>query len=386
MDSAAHRIFFSRPCRALAQVASIPTAKRIPHMPESTLARPGFPPLIRQIRDQGLLDRRPGYYARLIGVDLLLYAAVWLAVALTGDSWWQLGMALPAAVLTTRIYFIGHDAGHGQIAGTRRLNRLLGLLIGNLLIGLSYGWWTDKHNRHHANPNHMDKDPDVGVGVLVWTAEQAVDRRGGPVGWLTRNQGRLFIPLLLLEGINLKVTSVRSVMAGLGARDRNKRDQARIEALLLAVHFGAYLGLLFTVMSPALAVLFVFVHQALLGLHLGCAFAPNHKGMPSPDPDEPWDHLRKQVLTSRNVRGGRVTDWFLGGLNYQIEHHLFPSMPRPHLRRSQPVIRRHCELAGLPYTEESLVESYAQALRHLHTVGAPLRGPVERSVPRARRR
>jgi fatty acid desaturase len=342
-------------------------------MPESTLTRHGFQPLIRQIRNRGLLDRRPGYYTRLIGVDVLLYAAVWFAVAWVGDSWWQLALALPAAVLTTRIYFLGHDAGHGQIASTRRMNRLLGMLVGDLLLGLSYGWWTDKHNRHHANPNHADKDPDVSVGVLVWTPEQAVDRRGGFVGWLTRNQGRLFLPLLLLEGINLKVTSVRSVMADFRAEDQAKRERARMEALLLAVHFGAYLGLLFTVMSPALAVLFFFVHQALLGLHLGCAFAPNHKGMPSPDPDEPWDHLRKQVLTSRNVRGGRVTDWFLGGLNYQIEHHLFPNMPRTHLRHAQPIIREYCELAGLPYTEESLAASYAQALGHLHAVGAPLR-------------
>jgi fatty acid desaturase len=68
-----------------------------------------------------------------------------------------------------------------------------------------------------------------------------------------------------------------------------------------------------------------------------------------------------------------VTDWFLGGLNYQIEHHLFPNMPRTNLRRSQPMIREYCELAGLPYVEEGLVESYAQALRHLHAVGAPLR-------------
>src|SRR3954454_12514524 len=112
-------------------------------MPESALTRHGFPPLIRQIRERGLLDRRPGYYARLIGVDLLLYAAVWVAVALVGDSWWQLALVLPAAVLTTRIYFIGHDAGHCQIAGTRRVNRLVGLLLGDLLVGLSYGWWTD---------------------------------------------------------------------------------------------------------------------------------------------------------------------------------------------------------------------------------------------------
>ena len=68
-----------------------------------------------------------------------------------------------------------------------------------------------------------------------------------------------------------------------------------------------------------------------------------------------------------------MTDWFLGGLNYQIEHHLFPSMPRPNLRLAQPLVREHCARIGLPYTETGLVESYAGALRHLHRVGAPLR-------------
>jgi fatty acid desaturase len=345
-------------------------------MPETTLTRSDFPSLIRQIRDRGLLDRRPGYYARLIGSDFLLYAAIWGAVAFIGDSWWQLALALPAAILTTRIYFLGHDAGHGQIAGTRKANRLLGLLIGDLSIGLSYGWWTDKHNRHHANPNHADKDPDVGVGILVWTRGQAAGRRGRFVRLFTRSQGWLFLPLLLLEGFNLKVSSICWVVGELGEKDAEKRRQAWTELLLLVAHFGAYCALLFTVMSPGLAILFILLHQALLGVHLGCAFAPNHKGMPVPGADERWDHLHKQIRTSRNVRGGRVTDWFLGGLNYQIEHHIFPSMPRPHLRRSQPLIRRHCELIGLPYTEESLITSYAQALRHLHAVGAPLRGAM----------
>ncbi|GLY90359.1 hypothetical protein Airi02_082880 [Actinoallomurus iriomotensis] len=152
-------------------------------------------------------------------------------------------------------------------------------------------------------------------------------------------------------------------------RRGDRRGQAWAEALLLCAHFGGYLGLLFTVLSPGAAIAFVLAHQALLGLHLGCAFAPNHKGMPMPGPGERWDHLRKQVLTSRNVRGGAVTDWFLGGLNYQIEHHLFPSMPRPHLRRAQPLVREHCRLVGLPYTEEGPIESYVTALRHLHAVG-----------------
>ena len=85
------------------------------------------------------------------------------------------------------------------------------------------------------------------------------------------------------------------------------------------------------------------------------------------------DFLRRQVLTSRNVRGGWLVDTLLGGLNYQIEHHLFPSMPRPNLRRSQALIRAFCDQHGVSYWETTLLRSYAQALHHLHAVGQPLR-------------
>lgn len=147
-----------------------------------------------------------------------------------------------------------------------------------------------------------------------------------------------------------------------------------MEATLLVSHVAAYATLLLTTMSPGRALVFAAIHQALFGLHLGMAFAPNHKGMEMPDPaGEPWGHLRRQVLTSRNVRGGALTDWFLGGLNYQIEHHLFPSMPRPHLRLAQPLVRAHCQDVGIPYTETGLVDSYRQALSHMREVGEPLR-------------
>jgi fatty acid desaturase len=95
--------------------------------------------------------------------------------------------------------------------------------------------------------------------------------------------------------------------------------------------------------------------------------------MPTLSEAEELDFLRSQVLTSRNVRGGRLVDWLLGGLNYQIEHHLFPNMPRPNLRHAQPLVRAFCQEHDLPYTEATMFGSYAEALRHLHSVGAPLR-------------
>jgi fatty acid desaturase len=106
--------------------------------------------------------------------------------------------------------------------------------------------------------------------------------------------------------------------------------------------------------------------------------------MPILDAADRSDFLRRQVLTSRNVRGGRLTDFALGGLNYQIEHHLFPSMPRPSLHRAQALIEAFCRQRALPYCQASLTGSYAQALRHLNTVGRPAR-PATTTSPAARK-
>jgi fatty acid desaturase len=325
-----------------------------------------FTPLLRTVRDRGLLERRRTWYTLTIATNAFALAALVTSVVLIQDSWWALSTAPLLALFSARTAFIGHDAGHSQITSGRTAARVIGLIHGNLLLGMSYAWWNDKHNRHHANPNHIDKDPDVVADVLVFTGRQARERSGFR-RWLTRHQAWLFFPLTLLEGIALKAHGFRDL------RRQPPRERA-VEGLLLVTHVAGYATLLLTTLSPGKALAFAALHQALFGLHLGLAFAPNHKGMEMPDPDgERWGHLRRQVLTSRNIHGGVLTDWFLGGLNYQIEHHLFPSMPRPHLRLAQPLVQAHCRELGIPYAETGLVDSYRQALRHLHEVGEPLR-------------
>ncbi|MEE1757499.1 fatty acid desaturase family protein [Streptomyces sp. SP18CS02] len=330
-----------------------------------------FTPLLRTVKEEGLLRRRTGWYALGITANLLALAAVAVLLTSFGHSWWSLLLAVPLAVLSARTAFVGHDAGHSQISADRRVNRLIQLVHANLLLGMSQEWWNDKHNRHHANPNHLEKDPDVAADILVFARHQATGRTGLR-GWLTRHQAWLFFPLTTLEGLALKVYGFQALFAKDGPR-RTARQRV-VEGGLLLAHVAGYLALLLTAMPVGRAAVFALIHQMLLGLHLGLAFAPNHKGMEMPGPDgERWGHLRRQVLTSRNIRGGVVTDWFLGGLNYQIEHHLFPSMPRPHLRLAQPAVRAHCRSLGVPYTETGLIDSYRQALGHLHDVGEPLR-------------
>ena len=323
-----------------------------------------FAELSQVVRQAGLLERRPGYYAVRVGLTLAVLAATWVVFVYLGETWWQLVTAAFLAVVWTQVSFIGHDAGHKQIFRGRRANDAVGLVHGGL-VGLSYGWWADKHSRHHAHPNCENDDPDLDIPILAFTRGQARSKEGF-LRWTVKYQAFLFFPLLLLEGVSLHWSSVDAVWRG--------RMRLRgLEKTLLVAHTVAYLAAVSLVLSPWKALVFVVVHQGLWGLYMGCSFAPNHKGMPAPTDEEGWDFLRKQVLTSRNVCGGPWVDSVLGGLNYQIEHHLFPSMPRPNLRRARPIVQAFCAARGIAYHESGLLRSYGDVLRHLHAVGAPLR-------------
>jgi fatty acid desaturase len=337
----------------------------LPQMPPARVGAASrasdFALLSARIRSADLLQPRHAYHVTKIVTTLGLLLAGWAALIWFGPSWWQLVTAAFLGLMFTQMGFLAHDAGHKQILRGRRGSYTLGVLLGNLTIGLGYGWWMDKHARHHAHPNDPDRDPDVGAGALIFSAAQGEHRRG--FGRLVmRIQAYLFFPMLLLEGLNLHLASVRALRRQTGA-------SRWIEGFLLLLHFALYLGVVFLVLPPVQALVFIAVQQGVFGVYLGCSFAPNHKGMPMLTKSEESDYLRRQVLTSRNVRGGVVVDYLLGGLNYQIEHHLFPGMPRPSLRRAQPIVRNFCHEIGVSYLETGLFTSYRQTLGHLNSVG-----------------
>ena len=330
-----------------------------------------FTTLARTVQESGLLRRRYGYYWTTFLVLTALLVGTFAALVAIGQSWWTLLLAVVLAVLLGQVMFLGHDAAHRQIFASGRWNDWASLVIANLYAGMSYGWWQHKHSRHHAKPNQIGADPDIATGVLIFHNEDDAPPRTGLSGWFTRRQGWLFFPLLLLEGLNLHVSGVKTIFG----REPVKRRP--VEIVFVTVRLGGYLALVFWLLPPLMALAFLGVQLAVFGLYMGAVFAPNHKGMPLVPKDARIDFLRRQVLMSRNVRGGRLVDVFMGGLNYQIEHHLFPSMPRPHLRRVQPTVRAFCAANGVPYAETSLGGSYAIVVRYLNRVGLGARDPFQ---------
>lgn len=324
-----------------------------------------FRTLATQVRDAGLLDRRPGYYAGKIALTLGSFAAGWWGFFALGRSWATLGIAVLLGIVSTQLGFLGHDAGHRQVFCSRRANRLLGLLVGNGLIGLSFGWWVPKHNAHHAHPNEVDRDPDIGVGLIAAPSPNEQERGARRLaGWMARRQAELFFPLMLLRSTGLYLSGIQDLV--------RRRDRAALaESVVLTVHAALYVTAVFWVLPPVEGIAFLAVHQAVFSVYLGCSFAPNHKGMLLLDADCEMSFARRQVVTARNITGGRWTSFVFGGLNYQIEHHLFPAMPRPNLARAQSLVRAFCVENGLGYCEESVVRSFRQAIRHLSLAASP---------------
>ncbi|MGP6171780.1 fatty acid desaturase family protein [Microbacterium sp. A196] len=327
-----------------------------------------FHQLTAEVNAANLMRRRYRYYWTMMIFWTLVVVVILIGVVLLGDSWWQLVLAVLFGVAMAQLGFLGHEAAHQQMFASQGWNEWTGRVLAGLFVGLSFGWWIDKHGRHHANPNKEREDPDAAPGVLSFTPE-GTDAREGIAATLAKYQGYYFLPLLLFEGFSLHIDSIRTILFGKGVTHRWS------EILFVGIRIIGFLVFLFVVLPPLIATVFVLVQVAVFGFLLGGAFSPNHIGMPTVPHDADIDFLRRQVRMSRNVRGGVFVHFFMGGLEYQVEHHLFPMCPRPNLPMVQKVVREHCAAYDIPYAETTLGEAFRTILAYLNQVGLKNRDP-----------
>jgi len=335
-----------------------------------------FPPMAKAytqlaqvVRETGLLRRTPWFYRGVAALIVLGFGGAITGFVLFGESWYQLLIAGALGILFTQVAFLAHEAAHRQIRESGPENDRIARVLGGIA-GMSYSWWDSKHTRHHGNPNRVGHDPDIEVDTISFVEEDAAKSRG-LVRLITRKQGWLFFPLLTLEGFNLHYLGVKHLVTRRGVKGR------WTELTTIAMRFAVLLIPVFLVLPVGMAFAFLGVQLAVFGVYMGATFAPNHKGMPIIDEHARVDFFTKQVRTSRNIRGGWWATWLMGGLNYQVEHHLFPSMPRPHLAKTREIVREFCRTHDVPYTETSLWRSYAAVIAYLNRVGLAARDPFD---------
>jgi fatty acid desaturase len=318
--------------------------------------------LKRILTEAGLRDAQPWFY-----IGKAIFNAVALAGVIALALWSPHPLVLVASavlygVMLTQIGLLGHDVAHRQVFRRGRWVTVSGWILGNFLMGISYTWWTRKHNQHHAKPNHLTEDPDVDYPMLAFFPEQVGMRKRWAMP-IIKLQAYLLPFLALFAFVTLRTPSISLVFRG----DMPRRIQ---QAIGLALYWSIFALFLTQLGGWPEAIAFFFISQMSFSLYNVSVFAPNHKGMMMLSDDEPLDFLREQVLTARNVQGSPFVDFWYGGLNYQIEHHLFPTMPRNQLRHAQPIVEQFCAERGIPYYQTSLTRSYAEIFQHLKRAGA----------------
>ena len=320
-------------------------------------------------RETGLLRRTPWFYLLVAAGIAVAFGGCVTGFILLDDSWFQLLIAGALGIIFTQVAFLAHEAAHRQILDGGPANfRLARILAG--VVGMSYAWWDSKHTKHHGNPNRVGKDPDIEVDTISFLEADAAQSKG-LIRLITRKQGWLFFPLLTLEGLNLHYLSLKHLVSRRSVKGR------WIELGIIAVRMAIVFVPVFLLLPLGMAFAFTGVMLAVFGVYMGASFAPNHKGMPIIHPDARLDFFSKQVRTSRNISGGWWATWLMGGLNYQVEHHLFPNMPRPHLARARAIVRDYCQANDVPYTETTLLRSYAIVIEDLTRVGLAARDPFD---------
>jgi fatty acid desaturase len=274
-------------------------------------------------------------------------------------------LAIPNAFLfaftSVQLGFVMHDAGHGSLFRHRWANDCVGLLAANLLTGLSYGWWVHNHNGHHANPNVNDTDPDLAMIRMVFAlSPQDLQCAGAFRRWLGRKQVILAPMLFTLQIFGLKYFGLRYLLT-------EKSRWRVLEALLIVLHHVAYFGFLLYFLGMPLCIIVALIHHLAAGFYLTTVVSTNHIARPLLAESES-DLVLRQAGPSRNVRTPAALEFLWGGLNYQIEHHLFPAIRRDHIRAALPIVRKFCVEREIPYHETGFVEGYREIFRLLSAV------------------
>jgi len=326
--------------------------------------------LLKKVKNEGLMAKDPVFYIKrfvfISAVSLTLWATISLFYVLSLHWSLAIPLVILLGVCAAQYGFISHETSHRQVFLSNKRNDFWGKITANLFAGLSYGFWMKKHTQHHKTPNQIHKDPDIHIRVLAFRTED-LESKKTPEKVFTKNQGWLFPILLTMTGFDLLLDSFVAILK------KNATGKP------LSGRVGEFAMMTFRQAIPIVVLVSLFgwlgggvlwlAFMLTFGLFMGGAFAPNHKGMPLVPENSRINFFERQVLTSRNIKPSWLKDNLMGGLNYQIEHHLFPAMPRPNLARAREIVIEFCKEKNVPYTEMGLFESYGKVIQYLNKVG-----------------
>lgn len=331
-----------------------------PRLPEGKTWDDVWKELQEGFAAQGAFVRTPVYYGlHALGV-LVLFLACWGGLLLAPSWPWRMLLAGLTGFATVQAGLVGHDCGHKAFSSNATVNKWVGHFFFSFLSSYSFDRWTVSHNRHHARCNEGGQDPDMDLGYLaVYPVDAA--RKRGLARWTTRYQHLLLGLAMLMQPY--------SMMADTAQHLYRNPQRTRIDRWALLGHVILWGVIPALVLGPVPALLNFMMRNVVIGPYMSAIFLFNHVGTPIVAPGQKLPYLYQQIITSRNLANHWLVNYLTGGLNHQIEHHLFPTASRAAYGRSRAVVKEVCDRYGIPYQESGYWAAARDVWCHFRAMG-----------------
>ena len=302
-----------------------------------------FDELKAQVRNAGLLKRVP-----VRGSVEMCAILVSIVLALVSAPLWNpvlLGLFL--TLVFTRSVFVSHDILHMQYFKNKALSKKLSYPFSALILSNSSSWWDYKHNvNHHTYCNIIEKDADIraldGAFTPLRGNKPFIKKYKHTIFW-----GALFFMYPAFIAQSYKFVITRKLWG---------------ELTLMLLHWPLIWGTLLYQIGASNTLIVALTLNFVLSPWLAFGFITNHLGCETFHEEEAkhFSWLELQMRGSRSLKGGSLIHWFYGGLNTQIEHHLFPKAPRFHLLKVQKLTKAFAKKYNIPYFETTPFQAYIQ--------------------------
>jgi fatty acid desaturase len=332
------------------------------------------PELLKDFRDMRALFLREQlfkssklYYVMKLLTNVAIFAASIAIICWSKSISAVLASACMMALCIQQCGWLSHDFLHNQVFETRWLNEVVGYVIGNAVLGFSTGWWKEKHNLHHAAPNECDQtyqpiDEDIDtLPLIAWSKDILATVENKTFLRILQYQHLFFMGLLFFARGSWLFWSWRyTSTAALSPVDR------LLEKGTVLFHYFWFVGTACYLLPGWKPLVWMAVTELMSGMLLGFVFVLSHNGMEVYNTSK--EFVSAQIVSTRDIKGNLFNDWFTGGLNRQIEHHLFPTMPRHNLNKIAPRVEVFCKKHGLVYEDVSIATGTCKVLKALKEV------------------
>ena len=318
--------------------------------------------MLEEVKDSNLIA--PSFthsFLRLFSFCLMLSVSLYFSWTMSSILFLSISY-IGIALLLAQFAFIGHNAGHGSVSKSAVVNRAIGQFCMTLVTGLTFDEWIGRHREHHKYCQDEERDPDMEVNFIVSLTEKSKQQKGSVGLFFTRYQVFHIWLLSFLFGHSQRHLSQIASLS-------HPRNYS-LDVVMLVLHFSLWFGFpCFILDVPFIVALLTYIIPlTILGPYLAGIFWVNHLGMPLIDKVEDFSFLEHQYATSRTIINPPNLNWVFGGLNFQIEHHLFPQVPSYHLMEVQKIVKKHFEKNAIEYHGVSWMDAVRDIKMHLHKI------------------